>query len=44
MVKSLKCDITESTCFPVGAYLWSEGTWAMEQSTILTEVGLGRSG
>ena len=28
-------------CCPVGALFWTKGTWAMEQSTILTEAGLG---
>ena len=40
MVKSKKHKITEDTCYLDGAFSQSECTWAMEQSTILTEVGL----
>ena len=44
LVKSKKNNFNADTCFPGGAFLWTEDTWAVEELTILTEVGMGRSG
>ena len=44
MDKSEKNDKITQTCCTVGANGKIECTWLMEELTILTEVGLGRSG
>ena len=44
MDKSQKIDKITQTCCTAGANGKTECTWPMEELTILTDMGLGRSG